>query len=121
MVNTFIGGTLNFKIDGAQKRLGGNFKIKLGGQVRKPKNGLDGPSGFVTEYVNPEIDCELMVDGTVSVSQIKAINNSTLVVNCDNGRTYVVSNAWQTDDDPQVDLKEAMMSCKFAGLTAQEL
>jgi hypothetical protein len=121
MVNTYIGGTLQFKIDGTQYRLGGQFKYMLGGQVRKAKNGLDSTLGFVTTYSEAKMDCELVVDGVVSVSSLKAITNSTLVATLDNGRTVVLLNAWQDDGDIEVDAKEATATVKFAALSAQEL
>ena len=120
MVSTFIGGTLNFKIDGQQYRLGGSFKYRLGGQIRQAKNGLDGTLGFVTTYSEAMIDCELSIDGSVSVAQLKSIDNSTLVATLDNGRTVLLANAWQ-EGEIEVDAKEAMASAKFCGLTGQEL
>ncbi len=120
MVNTFIGGTLNFKIDGQQYRLGGSFKYKLGGLIRQAKNGLDGTLGYVTTYSEASIDAELSIDGTVSVAQLKSISNSTLVASLDNGRTILLANGWQ-EGEIEVDAKEAMASTKFCSLTGQEL
>ncbi len=121
MVNTFIGGTLQFMIDGVQFNLGGSFKYRLGGQKRKTKNGLNGTLGFVTEYSEAMIEAQLSMDGSVSVAQLKAISNSTLTATLDNGRTIVLYNAWQTDDDPEIDAKEAEATFKFAGLRGVDL
>jgi hypothetical protein len=121
MANTFLGGTLSFMIGGVPYRLGGNFKIKLGGLLRDDKVGLSGPLGYTSKYGMSSIECEMVTDGSISVAALKGVNNVTLVALLDNGRTYMLPGAWQSGDDPSIDVKEAMTTVTFSALSAQEM
>ncbi len=119
-LSNYLGGTLNFKIDGAQYRVAGSFRYSMGGKQRTAKNGPDGTLGFITTYKEPMIDSELVADGTITQQQLRQITNSTLTVELDNGITVLLANAWQ-EGDIETDAVEAKMGVKFAGLSAQEL
>ncbi len=120
MANTFLGGTLVFKIDGQQYRLGGSISYSTGGLIRTAKNGPDGTLGYTTAYKEPMIDCELISDGSVTQQQLRAIDTSTITAELDNGITFVLINAWQ-EGDVTTNVVDAKMSIKFCAQSAQEI
>jgi hypothetical protein len=120
MATTFLGGTLNFTIDGVAYRLGGSFSDNRGGLQRTGKVGPDGVLGYTQKYGIPMIDCELIDDGTVSLDSLGAVSNSTITVEYDNGKVVVLSNAWQEGEIVE-DVIEAKIKLKFAGRVRTEV
>jgi hypothetical protein len=118
--STFRGGTLYFKANGQQYDLGGSFSVQMGGRVREAKAGPNGVLGYITKYVPPMFDCELMDGDAVLLATIKGLTETTFTAELDNGKTYVLVRGWN-EGDPELDAVEAKVKAKFSGLSCQEL
>jgi hypothetical protein len=117
--NIWIGGTLFFKIGGVQYSLGGSFSVDIGGITREPVVGPDGVHGFNTKYRAPTWEAELLDGSAVLLATIQGIEGQTLTAELDNGKTYVMTNGYQTGD-VKLDAVEAKIKANFSGTACTE-
>ena len=90
-------GQTTITIDGAQLLTEGKSSIEVGGIVRSAVE-ADNQAGFFTEKTVPsKVECTVLVAAGTSIAALQAIDNATIVFECDTGQTYVVNNAWVAD------------------------
>lgn len=113
-------GTLFFRIDGAQQRLSGDFKVQPNLTENTGVAGPGGVLGFTTKYVVPSIEGTIADSGGLSVKALANITDSTITCELVNGKSYVLSNAWWSGSST-VDVMEGKVPVKFEGLSCREL
>lgn len=115
------GGLSSFFVDGALYQVNGTATIKMGGVIRTPKVDSTGAVvGFTTKGMPPEVTIDAIDGPAVSVAALKAVQGSTIQLNLRNGKSYILTNAFQTDD-PEIKLAEADIgSVKFSGTVLTE-
>jgi hypothetical protein len=114
------GGTLFFKLNGQQYDLAGTFTIFLGGQVNTPVSGPDGVHGYKTKYAPPMWNTELQDGDAVLLAALQGLGGITLTAELDNGKTYLMINAFQTGE-ANLDVVETKIKCDFSGTQCTEL
>ena len=93
------GGIASFYVDGALYEISAQITVKLGGVTRTAKVASDGSVvGFITKGVAPEVGFDAIDGGQVSVAALKAIQGQTVQVVMRNGKSYLLTQAFQIDD-----------------------
>ena len=116
------GGVASFYSDGALYEISGQITVKLGGITRTPKVASDGSvAGFVTKGMPPEITFDAIDGGQVSVATLKAIEGATVQIVMRNGKSYLLTQAFQIDD-PEIKPSEGdISSVKLSGAQCTEV
>ena len=117
------GGVASFYLDGVFYEVKADISVKLGGVGRKPIPGAAGRvAGFTTETLIPDVTMTALDGPAVSVQALKSVNgNTTLQIQLNNGKGYVVYDAFQIDDpDIKVDAGE-IGALKFSGHEIKEV
>jgi hypothetical protein len=114
------GGTLFFKVDAVAYDLAGTFNIKWGGIVRDPVVGPNAVNGYKTKYAAPMVDCELQDGDAVLLATLQRMGNNTQTIELENGKSYVMINAWQ-NGDITLDAAETKIKTAFAAKFIEEL
>lgn len=109
-----IGGTVYFKLDGAQYLVGGKFTFKPQEVVREPREGLSGPVGTTEKKVWQRVSCELTNSADVDFTKLNKFKNGVLTFELANGHAYVLSNATQVGEI-EVDGGEGSFPIDFVG------
>ncbi|MBW4089897.1 MAG: hypothetical protein HIU82_02140 [Proteobacteria bacterium] len=109
------GGAASFYLGGAYYEVKADISVKEGGLVRKPVVSSGGSVDYTVENVAPEVTITALDGPAVSVAALKRINGATLQIRANNGKSYLLNNAFQVDDpDIKVDTGE-IGGLKFSG------
>ncbi|MFC3674659.1 phage tail tube protein [Ferrovibrio xuzhouensis] len=110
-----IGGTVYFKIDGAQYSVGGKFTFKPAKVSREPKVGLSGTPNYTEKPVVQQVDCELQHTADLDPMNLNDLKGVTLTFELVNGQSYLLSNAYQSGEY-EVDAAEGSIPVTFVGV-----
>ena len=111
MAETEIGGTAYFKVGGVAYNTRVGTRIKLGGPVRTPVMGADGQlHGWTTRYMPGEVTIVVSTGGQFSMATLLALTNTTCTLELGNGKTYVVSSGFLTEDRKRTPTRAASRS-----------
>lgn len=87
-------GQVRVKVDGEVLETNGTSTIELGGPVRTPVVG-DYQAGAFSETIAPsKVETNLLVKQGTSVASLRTIDNATLTIEADIGRTYIIRGAY---------------------------
>ena len=115
------GGVASVQIDGTIISVGADISVKLGGIVNTPKISSDGVAGYTTKWEAPEVTLSAIDGPQTSVLALKSVNGQTLQVVLNNGKSYLLSQAF-TVDDPSVKIEQGDISgLKFSGSGCTEV
>ncbi|MDE1905027.1 MAG: phage tail tube protein [Rhodospirillales bacterium] len=115
------GGVASCYIDGAYIQVAANITFKMGGLTRKMVKSSDGVAGYVTVWMEPELDLEAIDGPSVSLTAFKAVNGQTIQLKMNNGKIYQLYQAVQIED-PQGKADAGLISgLKFSGARMQEI
>jgi hypothetical protein len=77
--------------------------------------------GFVEKVAVPTIDCDMPLDGSLSVLDLMSITDATITFECDNGTVYVLNDAWcSKGGEPTADGSGKLAGVQFQSLTGDE-
>ncbi len=71
-----------------------------GGIKRTPVTGSNSADGYSEELVPSKLECEVLVDASVSLVALGALVGVTALVQFDTGQTYLMAGAYTTDPVP---------------------
>jgi hypothetical protein len=115
------GGASSFFVDGATYEVSASVKIEKGGLVRTPVVSSDGSVGYTTKYVEPSIEADFLDGPSMSIAALANISGSTLQVQMNNGKSYILVNATQIDK-LSADVAEGKIpGVKFTGTLVKEV
>lgn len=115
------GGVASVQIDGTIISVGADIGVKIGGIVNTPKISSNGVAGYTTKWEAPEITLTAIDGPQTSVLALKSVNGQTLQVVLNNGKSYLLSQAF-TVDDPSVKVEQGDISgLKFSGSACTEV
>jgi hypothetical protein len=114
-----LAGTATLTADGQSYALMGEFGYRVSGVTRESLSGADGVHGYKETPRPGQIVASLRDGNAVSMAQINAMTNVTVVMQLANGKTIIGRNMW-TVDDQDVKSSEASTDVKWEGLDVSE-
>lgn len=85
--NNTLGGTAYVKVNGRQIALRGNLKLRLDKFVGESRAGMDGVHGFIEKPQAPGFDGEFSATSDITITELRALKDSTWVVEMNSGRS----------------------------------
>lgn len=114
-------GIIYLKIDGALQEAKGDFSYNLGSPKRDAIIGADGIHGFKETPQVPFIEGAVTDAATLDLSALTTIDNATVHLELNNGKTIVLANAWYASEGTPT-TGEAEIPVRFESRTpAQEI
>lgn len=90
-------GQVSVKVDGATYPSDGSSSMEIGGTMREAVAG-DYDAGAFKETTAPaKCEVNILYKANVSLSALRAIDNATVVLEADNGVTWLMRNAYVAD------------------------
>lgn len=115
-----VGGVLALTVDGTVYEARGSFNVNGPSLKRTGIAGQDGPHGYIEEPVVPSIHGDISIGHHLSIIDLEAITDSTVMLQLANGMNYVLTNAWVTSAFV-LDAHDGKVAVQFEGLSLQEL
>lgn len=112
-----VWGQTIITVDGLYLQTEGKGSIEVGGTARSGIEGDNRAGMFNEKTVPSKVECSVLMTGDVSLVALQAIDNATLVHECDTGQTYIVRNAYVVD---AVSASDGKAKVTFQGPPAEE-
>ena len=120
MPNNAIAGTAFIKVDSKQYSLGGSFSISPATRTREGVAGLSGTVGWTESPRVPFAEGDGLTPEGFSAKELEGIRNATVTIELVNGRTYVLTEAWQAGEIT-IDAAAGTVSLRFEGMDCVEM
>jgi len=120
MADNRIAGVAYLKVDGNQYALRGSLTVSPDAIERAGVAGQDGVHGFTEKPRVPSISGDISDSAGLSLTDLRAIVDSTITVELANGKQYVLRDAW-TSDAFELNTVEGQIGVKFEGLKCEEV
>lgn len=114
-----IGGIAYVKYDGRQLPLRGNFTVSPSRTERQGVAGLDRVHGYIETPRVPFIEGDVTTEESISVEEMDAITNATVVAELANGKTYVLREAY-TKSAHEINAHDGSFKVRFEGTECDE-
>jgi hypothetical protein len=115
-----LAGTANITVNGKNYMLVGDLSYDPSSVKRETKSGQDGVHGF-SEMPKPgKISGTLRDSGDLTVADINAMTNETVVLGLANGKTVIGRNMW-TIDAQEVKTAEGTFEVSWEGPSVTEV
>ncbi len=112
-------GQVTIEIDGERMPTSGESTLQIGGPQRENVPGDFDAGGFMEKTVPSRCVVSLLHRARVSIASMRAIDNATLIMKADTGKTWVVRGAYFVDAG---DIgQDGKVSVTFEGQPAEEL
>jgi hypothetical protein len=92
-----LAGTAYLSVDGQSYMLAGDFEYSPAVVSRETLTGMDSVHGYSEKPTAPHIACTLRDSGGLSVAQLNAMSNVTVVAELANGKTIIGRNMWTVE------------------------
>lgn len=116
---TALAGIASLTIDGVNYLVAGDLKYQVSGRKRETLEGQDSIHGFSEKPRAGKISMSLRDSGGLTVADVQAMTNSTIVAELANGKTVVGRNMWNVGDQ-EVDTTEGKFDAEFEGKSVVE-
>lgn len=113
-------GRATIKFNGKILKCQAGAKLNPGGFERKIVKG-DSIHGYAEEVAEPYVEGEYTVSKETSVKEINAARDVTVIFETDNGRTWVLRNAWLEKPGDITASEGGKVPFKFVGMTCEEM
>jgi len=114
-----LAGTCYLTIDGVNYMLAGDFSYKISGVSRETLKGQDGVHGYSETPQGGYIAGTLRDASNVSLADINAMSNATVVAELANGKTVIGRNMWATEQQESKS-SDATIEVKWEGPSVTE-
>jgi len=114
-----LAGTCYLTVDGVSYMLAGEFSYKPSGVSRETLTGQDGIHGYSESPKQGYIAGTLRDSSHLSIADINAMNNATVVAQLANGKTIIGRNMWTTDQQ-EAKSSDATIEVKWEGPSVTE-
>lgn len=114
-----LAGTAYLSVDGVTYMLVGDFSYKVSGVSRETLNGMDGTHGYSEKPVQGYIGATLRDSSNLSLSDLNAMSNVTVVAELANGKTVIGSAMWTTEQ-PESKAADATIEMKWESASVTE-
>lgn len=116
-----ITGRALIKLDGRLQKSRPGATIRLGGFSRTTQNGDDSVHGYSEAVVSPRIECTFSHDRNTNMTELDNFKDGSILFETDSGKTYIVSEAWRSDDPATLSTQDGSIPYVFEGLRSEEL
>jgi hypothetical protein len=114
-----LAGTAYLSVDGVTYMLVGDFSYKVSGVSRETLKGMDGIHGYSEKPEQGYIAATLRDSSNLSLSDLNAMSNVTLVAELANGKTCIGSAMWTTEQ-PESKSADATIEMKWESASVTE-
>ncbi|WP_248769134.1 phage tail tube protein [Pseudomonas sp. MWU12-2345] len=114
-----LAGTCYLTVDGVDYLLVGDFSYKVSGVSRETLTGQDRIHGYSEKPVQGAITATIRDSNGLSVADINAMTNVTVVAELANGKTIIGANMWTTEQ-PESKTTDATIEVKWEGPSVTE-
>jgi hypothetical protein len=115
-----VGGTIYFKVDGAQYKAKGGFSYNLGQPKREGVVGADGVHGYKESPQIPYVEGEITDSADLDVQAFLNLTGVTVTLELANGKTILVRDAWYAGEG-KTQTDEGNIEVRFEGMSAEEV
>jgi hypothetical protein len=115
-----IGGMISLTIDGQQYDAKGNFTYSLGIPKKEMVVGADRIHGYKEIPTVPFIEGEITDNAEISMANLRAVKDATILLKLGNGKTINLRNAIEASDGVG-NTEEGNQSVRFEGMSAEEI
>jgi len=119
MASNLIAGVAQITVDGVTYQLEGSLKYSPSSVKREAMIGQDGFHGWKETPVTGSISMSIRDAGDLTVANINAMRNATVVATLANGKIVTGRNMGATDVQ-EVDTEDAKFDAKFEGPQVSE-
>ncbi|VVE12937.1 phage tail protein [Pandoraea capi] len=114
-----LAGTASLTVDGTNYLLVGDFEYNPSSVTRETLSGQDGVHGFSEKPRPGTISASLRDAGNLTVADLNAMDNVTVVTQLANGKTIIGRNMW-TVEDQTAKSTDATIEVKWEGPQVSE-
>jgi len=114
-----LAGTASITVDGTNYLLVGDFEYNPSSVTRETLSGQDGVHGFSEKKRPGSISASLRDASNLTVADLNAMDNVTVVAQLANGKTIIGRNMW-TVEDQTVKSTDATIEVKWEGPQVSE-
>ncbi|MDE3022260.1 MAG: phage tail tube protein [Pseudomonadota bacterium] len=114
-----LAGTANLTVDGQAYMVAGEFEYNPSVVTRETLVGMDGVHGYSEKPFQGHIYATLRDSGGLTVADLNAMSNVTVVAELANGKTIIGRNMW-TIENQSSKAEDATIEVKFEGLSVTE-
>jgi hypothetical protein len=114
-----LAGTATLTVNGTAYKLVGDFSYSVSKVTRETMKGMDTVHGYKETPHAPFIAAKLRNTSGLSVADLNAMTNVTVVVELGNGKTVIGRNMW-TVEDQEVDGSEGTIPVRWEGMNVEE-
>jgi hypothetical protein len=114
-----LAGVAYLTVDGKTFMLSGDLTYKPSKVSRQTLLGQDGVHGYSEMPAAGSISCNVRDSGGLTVADINAMTNVTVVAELANGKTIVGRNMW-TVEEQEVNTTEGTFPVRWEGMDVQE-
>ncbi|WP_087688041.1 phage tail tube protein [Pandoraea sp. PE-S2R-1] len=114
-----LAGTASITVSGTNYLLVGDFEYNPSKVTRETLSGVDGVHGFSEKPRPGSISATLRDAGSLTVADLNAMDNETVVVQLANGKTIIGRNMW-TVEDQTVKSTDATLEVRWEGPQVSE-
>ena len=102
-LNTFKGSTLD-----------------IGGIKRTPQPGSNTADAYTEELMPSKVECEVQMDGSLSVAALGQVVDATIQFDCDTGQKFLIIGGYAAEP-PVLTEGDGKCKCVFQGPPAEEV
>lgn len=114
-----LAGTCYLSVDGKSYMLAGDFSYRTSGVTRETLKGQDGIHGFSESPSPGYIAATVRNSGELSLDDINAMDNVTVVAELANGKTIIGRNMW-TIDQQEAKSSDGTIEVKWESASVKE-
>lgn len=115
-----ISARASIKVDGISVPVAGDVTLTPGGPMREVVNGDYEIGGYRETTKESMLEFSALDKASFSPTWFASLTNSTVLVDFDNGRSFVIHNAW-SEGAPPTSTSDGKLKCKMMGPPATEL
>jgi hypothetical protein len=115
-----VGGVAFLKVDGFQYALRGDLTVSIDLFERTGVAGQDGIHGYTEMPRVPFISATITDLGGLSLPQIQQLTCSTVTVELNNGKVYILRDAWAAEAR-ELNTVEGSIAVRFEGMAGEEM
>lgn len=115
-----VSGRARIKIDGISVPVAGDTTLTPGGPLRELVDGDYETGNYRETTKGSMLEFSALDKLSFSTSWFGALTNATVSIEFDNGRNYVMRNAW-SEGPPPLTTTDGKIKCKMMGPPATEL